>query len=225
MNIYSAGDRLVNNLNGETCFISRLKEQEVNGYFSTMHSLVYKVLRRGNAYRNRENLQEKLSGQLMFNNIRAALTNVLGYTPSNKQVLDYYYNLRTHQNYGTNINLLHNGNSLLETYQEIKNDTMDWEESMQLATWYLKEDIVHSIEKFNFNNVVLLRPELLNQERNKNARDFFLALCEWSERHTDWNIYLITKEESVYRYQDGKFKALNNNNLQGICQRQVPFLI
>lgn len=203
---YLQEELYTNQLIGKTCFISRVKEKNIKCDFSTLHSLVYKVLRKSNTYHNKSDLNKNLSGELMKEYIKRASIKSSGKTPSDKQLLTYYYSLRNHENSSTNFNKISEGNLLLNNYQQIKGDEMDWEESMQLATRYLKDDIVKTIEKFDFDNIVLLQPELLNQKRNKNALEFFLAFRDWSIRHTDWNIFQINKNGEIYCYD----KKLNH---------------
>lgn len=205
MNYYEEAIR-TKQLNGKTCFISRVKEKGMVDNFSTLHSLVYKVLKQSNNYPNKEDLNKKLTGGLMKKNIKQAALNTIGESLSDKQILDYYYSIRNYQNTGEE------GDCLLNNYKKIKGDTMDWEESMQLATWYLNEDIVDSIDSFDFDNIVLLHPELLGQKRNKNALDLFLALCQWSIRHTNWNIYYVTQNGECCLYLKGSDQILKNTH-------------
>lgn len=207
---YIIGKKLAEVLDGRTCFTSRIKERDFNGYLATLHSLVYKVLRKSNTYNDRDNLQNKLLGKKMYDNVVKA-TSDIGDASTSKIVLDYYYGLRLHQNYGPNLNSLNNGSDFLEKYQSLKGDAMDWEESMQLATWYLKNDIVDSLENFNYDNIILFRPELLDKPWNRNARDFFQALCQWSERHTNLNIYYIYENGEIYHLADGEYKLIYIN--------------
>jgi uncharacterized protein YbcV (DUF1398 family) len=210
-------------LQGRTCTTSRIKEKQVNGYFCTLHSLVYKVLRKSSSDNEVVQLKKRLSGEETFENVQHATASIKGIY-STRETLRYYYSLRAHQNYGTNISVLEGGTDLLNDYQAIKKDTMDWEESMQLATWYLKNDVVYSIEKFNFDNLVLLRPELLNQARNKNTLDFFKALSEWSSRHKKMNIYYVTSKGKAYIYTNGKYETTKIRSKDD-CQWQSSFLV
>jgi hypothetical protein len=149
---YYYAEKLANRLNGRTCFISRKHSYvQLTRDFYTLHSLTYKVLRKSNSF-SPKSLNQRLSGELMFQNVKISLEKTFNRKVSKKEVRYYYYKLRKHQNYGQNLNTVNRGLSLLKNYQEI-NDGLDWEESMQLATWYLEQDVVRTLYKFNYKNI------------------------------------------------------------------------
>lgn len=225
MNYYQFAEAFANQQKGRTCLISRVKEQSnlnINQSFCTLHSLAYKILRRSNTFQNANCLNGKLSGDSTFNNVKFAIKKSLNEDITEDQALEYYYRLREHQNSGRNINSLQSGATVLHEYQFSKGNTMDWEESMQLATWYLNEEMVHSIDRFDYNNIILLQPDLLKRKSNKNALDFFQAFCKWSDNYTNWNIYLINRKGEVYHYQDTNYKIIKYKD---DCQLQSSLFV
>jgi hypothetical protein len=221
LNYYFA-ECLANRFHGKTCFVSRRKKPiniPLTKPFYTLHSLVYKVLGHNGSF-TPETLKKELTGPEMFQNVKISLEKTLGREVSKEEVLHYYYKLREHQNYGVNISTTDNGLPFLNNYQQTHKG-LDWEESLQLATWYLNQDIVTNLHSFNYRNIILVQPELLTEKRNKNALDFFRALCNWSTRHTNWEIYSVTSQGIVYRYQNGSFQKIYYIDLNGGCNHTI----
>lgn len=180
-------------LSGTTCYISRIKDHEANigsQPFSTFHSIVYKILRRTNIGNNLKTLNALLVGEEMKELVKIALTQLFSQPPTEELFNLYYKHLRNHLNGVTHISTLQYGEQFLVIYENIKRKGLDWEESLQLATWYLENNHVDAIINFKFENLVLLNYDLLLHPRNKNALLFFKALCKWNNRNNAYNIYV-----------------------------------
>lgn len=204
-------------LEGSTCFVSRVRKNiELNAEYPlfTLHQIVYKILRKGersNYYTNR------LSGGLTYKNIKHAITSISGYGVTDSHINDIYHKIRAHKN--TNRNLIHtpNGIEYLSKYQSLLGDEMDWEDSMHTATWMLKQAIVSSLHKFPYQNIILVKPELLGDPRNNSSKEFFLAWCEWISHYTTWNIYIFNQRGTVYQYINNQYKIIRSDLLKDRC--------
>uniref|UniRef100_C5DB14 Uncharacterized protein n=1 Tax=Geobacillus sp. (strain WCH70) TaxID=471223 RepID=C5DB14_GEOSW len=199
----------VRTLEGKTCFVSRVKKDiELCKEFPlfTLHQIVYKILRKGeraNYYTSR------LAGEETFSNVRNAITAITGQTPNDSKVKEVYYQIRAHKNKSMDIREVHNGSQYLKQYQSYLKDELDWDDSMQTATWLLKKGQVSSLYKFSFQNIILIKPELLEYPNNANAKDFFFTWCEWISDHTKWNVYMVDKQGQVKKYHNGCFILIN----------------
>ncbi|CAM4101994.1 hypothetical protein BAQ48_00090 [Bacillus luti] len=199
-------------LEGKTCFVSRVKKNiESHQEFPlfTLHQIVYKILRKGekaNYYTNR------LAGETTFSNVENAISSVTGHIPSDSAVKKIYYQIRAHKNQNINLKEFNNGSEYLQQYQAHLGDELDWEDSMQTATWLLNHGNVSSLYRFLYKNIILVKPELLDLPTNKTAKKFFLAWCEWISNYTKWNIYVVDHRGQIKQYQNGTFVTTKNSD-------------
>lgn len=194
-------------LQGTTCYISRIKDhgQDIGrSSFATLHSLVYKVLRLTNVGYSRSGLHEILVGSEMKILVKRALTQILSISPTDQLVDDYYIALRKYEAGEMVFNKPY-GKSFLNAYNALKKKGLDWEESLQLATYYLENNHVGELKGFNFKNIILLNPELLKQPRNQNAYLFFKAFYKWNQKNNYYNIYI--KQNNKLKRANGYLKS------------------
>lgn len=203
-----------NTLQGRTCFVSRVKKNTnlcAEYPLFTLHQIVYKVLKKSPAetyYTNR------LAGEFTFSNVENALITVNHSHPDPTKIKKVYYQIRSHKNQITDIQKTIEYKKYLQKYQEFLGDQMDWDDSMQTATWMLNQGNVSSLYKFPYDNIVLVQPELLNLPTNKNAKDFFLSWCEWISNYTKWNVYSIDKNGIAQKYNNGSFVPYKQHSTQ-----------
>lgn len=196
-------------INGSTCLVSRRKQNPnvVNEYpFYTLHQIADRVLRKTsnpNYYVNR------YKGEEMYKNVKYALHKTLGRIPTESEVKNACYQIRGHKNCSMNMNTVENGNQILSHYLSATGDGLDWEESLQIAAWYLNKDIVLTMHKFYFQNIILVQPELLELPSNKNAFNLFMAWCRWLEKYTNSNVYIINNQGVVWHFQNNQFQIFN----------------
>lgn len=55
----------------------------------------------------------------------------------------------------------------------------------------LPKKLVNSIYHFEFENLILIRPELLSKPNNRNVSLFFEALCNGNAKRNIYNIYIF----------------------------------
>lgn len=194
----------IENLEGRSCIVSRRhcpKEIVRPDNFFTLHQLVYKVLKISTS-------NFELSGELMFKYVRAALQDTFKVVPSKEKTATYYHSIRNHKNSLSNLRDLPKGLEVLNRYQKSIAEGMDWEDSMQSATWLLNNSHVTSLYKFQFNNIILVQPQLLLSESNKNALDFFFALSNWMENYTRNRVFTIDNQGVVKEFNQGNFEVI-----------------
>jgi hypothetical protein len=209
--IYHAQE-LAENLKGSTCLVSRkrLKPHIICNYpFYTLHRISARVLQKTS---NPSYYIDRLAGEEMYRNVRYALTNNLGRIPTEAEVKDSYYQIRNHKNCALNMNTAVNGTQILSQYQKVSGEGMDWEESLQNATWFLNNNYISSLYKFHYQNIILVQPELLEKACNKNAFDLFMAWCKWMPKHTLSKIYVVKNEGMVWQYENNQFNIYNTKS-------------
>lgn len=203
--IYYA-QKLIDSLEGRSCMISRIncaEEIERPDNYFTLHQVVYKVLKKSDS-------GFELSGELMFKFVRLALQEVFKEFPSKEDVLRYYHLIRGHKNSLQELKNLPKGSEVLSHYQRSIAEGMDWEDSLQSASWLLKNGYITSLYQFKFNNIILVQPQLLLQPRNKNSLAFFLALSTWMEDYTRNRIFVVSNQGVVKQFLQGEFKITRN---------------
>lgn len=200
-------------LPGKSCFISRVKhniEQPSAEFpFFTLHSIVGKIIKKGE---KSSFYTSKFSGEDTFNNVKKAVKSV---TDSTLYVHDTYYKIRAHKNKSFDIRTEDQGAQYLYQYQSHLEDGIDWDDSMQTATWMLKNSPISSLNNFPYQNIILIQPELLGQARNHNAKEFFKTWCEWIEDYTNWNIYIVDNKGNTFQLNNGKLQNIKSSVSNG----------
>jgi hypothetical protein len=205
MQSFFIAEQLINNLEGRSCIISRKhcpKEIVRPDNFFTLHQLVYKVLKVSAG-------RFELSGELMIKYVGLALRDIFKTVPPMEKVLTYYYLIREHKNSLSKISELPKGLEVLSHYQKSIAEGMDWEDSLQSASWLLKKGYVNSLYHFQFDNIILVQPQLLGEKKNKNALEFFLALSNWMEDYTRNEVFTVNNQGVVMKFNQGNFEVIH----------------
>ena len=210
--MYRLPVHFASSLRGKSCFVSRVKHnvQESAGYpLFSLHQIVGKIIKKGETggyYTN------KFAGESTYTNVENAVMSVTG---STLHTTDTYYQIRAHKNKSFDIRNAHQGSQFLTHYQNHLQDGLDWDDSMQTATWMLEHSPVSSLNNFSYQNIILVQPELLGQSRNRNAKEFFITWCNWIENYTRWNVYIVNNSNKVFKLQDGKFQRIQSSLPKG----------
>ena len=171
--------------------------------FFTLHQVAYKVLKKSSS-------GFELSGELMFEFVEKAVKEVFQVIPSEEEVTKYYRLIRDHKNNLHELKDLPMGFKVLTQYQKNIAEGMDWEDSLQSASWLLNNNYVTDLYKFEFNNIILVQPQMLLAENNKNALDFFLALSTWMEDYTRNSVFTVGEQGIVNVFSRGNFEEICN---------------
>lgn len=195
-----------NSLQGKTCFVSRVRKgiNPIPGIpLFTLHQIVFKILKSGE---RGQHFTPHLHGPESKFILQKALQEN-GNLPNQLTVNEMDYRIRSHKNKAIDMNSDFTDAKYLSLYQQYLNNSLDWEDSLQLATWLIQNDDVRTLYKFSFQNIILVKPELLAQQNNRNAREFFEAWSEWITNYTRWNIYSINQYGIVTQIQAQKKTA------------------
>ncbi|MEC1524475.1 hypothetical protein P9D43_20950 [Neobacillus niacini] len=198
------GIQFARTLTEKSCLVSRLhlKGVERSSYF-TLHQIAWKILRR----QHNAEIVKKLAGDEMIECVTEALKLTFGTEPDEQLVSYYYFSIRDHKNNLEILKTLPHGQVILTNYQKVLKDNFDWEDSLQTATWYLKNNMVNALYEFSYENIILVQSELLLLQRNKNAMDFFNAWCTWMEEYTRCNAFLVNNYGYIFKFQNGAFES------------------
>lgn len=211
--MYRLPVHFASSLQGNTCFVSRTKnniEQNSHIPLFTLHSIVGKIIKSGETNRY---YSSRFRGGSTFLNVKSAIQETTGHTYATREV---YYHLRHHKNRCVDMKWVPNGELYLQKYQDLLNDGLDWEDSVETANWMLKQSPVSSLDRFPYSNIILVLPDVLNQDRNKTTRKFFNSWCEWIENYTNWNVYIVSRDHlRIYKLNQGRFFPLPSSAPNG----------
>lgn len=188
----------------KSILVSRLHLKGVESYkYSTLHRIAWKILRKVND----QGVVKKLAGDEMFQHITEALRLTYGTEPEEGKAEYYYSYIRAHKNNSQILRTLPDGLAILNNYQKVLKHNFDWEDSLQTATWYLKNNMVQALYQFPYQNIILVQSDLLQKYTNKNALDFFNAWCTWMEEYTRWNAFLVNNFGYIFKFNNGSFES------------------
>ena len=117
--------------------------------FFTLHQLAGKVMYNRYGWGNFKGLE-------MHQLIEGALINVLGKQPSQESIIFYCDLIRLHKTNTISVEEFPNGKEVLKYYEELLNSNYDFEDTLQHASWLLKNTIVTPLNRFRFKNIILL---------------------------------------------------------------------
>lgn len=191
----------------KTCLVSKNnpKGMEKPENFLTLHQIAWKIIRQ----KNNADIVKKLAGTDMFEFVKEAVKHTFGV--ESEYLSKHYYSLiRGHKNNLEHLKVDPKGAEVLANYQNILKDNFDWEDSLQTASLYLKNNLVNTLYKFPYQNIILVSAELLQQSRNKNARQFFLDWCTWMEEYTRCNVFLVNDFGFIFKFEKGVFSSFKH---------------
>lgn len=203
--------------NGHTHFISRKKLRASNGYyyndvdevhfFQTFHSLAAKILPKHTVHNNSIGLPKtgSLSGEDMYASVKNAVKKYdTAHDLKDSDINVYYKAIRLYEN-GRKDSLaeLEAGHQIFESYQDIMAKKLDWEDSISLAIYYLDRDIITNVEGLP-KRYIILDPEALLEDRNKNVAHFMISFYRWTFRNGYMiNFLFLKNNKQVVPYING----------------------
>lgn len=198
---------LSNRFRGNSHIVSRRKLRDTNGYymketkeihyFQTFHSLAAKVLPKYSTDSVPGILKTgALSGDSMYDCVDKAVG--VYYAVKDLEGADvtaYYKAIRLYENDRIDSLVeLEGGYEIYEMYQSFMDRKLDWEESIKLATYYLENDIVTSVEDLPTRYIIVDADALL-EDSNENIGRFYAEFYKWCIRNEKSVIFYLLKND------------------------------
>jgi|GEM_PF-4182594 len=205
MNSYLVAQRLTEQLKQPSVILSRKHPpQDVPkpSNFMTFHALIARIIR--SYEKEMQSSKIDLLGGHMYHWVEQALQEIFDRRPTIDEIKTYYSNWRLYKNGSSVSQQLPFWGEFIERYSSFQ-EGLDWESSFHMAIHLLNNDYVSYFDKFYYQNLILVQPELLDYPWNRNAKAFFLSLCSWIERNNKgWNVF-VADSHIVRMYQRGNF--------------------
>ncbi|MFL2072886.1 hypothetical protein ACEN32_11335 [Marinilactibacillus psychrotolerans] len=212
----SLAEKLANRFEGKTHIVARRKMRDDNGYyhneknevyyFQTFHSLAAKILPRYSTDSVRSKLKTgTLSGDDMNDCIDRAVSIYAAVMELDDiEVKTYYRAIRLYENGSPDtLEGLDGGNEIYNMYQSFMEQKLDWEESIKLATFYLKNDIITSVKDLP-RRYIIMDFNSLADDRNENVALFYEEFHNWCNRNNKKiNFYLVKNNKNIIPYVNG----------------------
>ncbi|OJF96168.1 hypothetical protein [Alkalibacterium sp. 20] len=170
--------------------------------FCTFHSLAYSVLPKETI--EKPNMKNTMH---MFNLVKEAHKAALGYVENDLTVIGYHYKaIRLYENTLDKERCFDKLFAGIEVYQEYKKllkGKLDWENSIQLAKYYLEDNLIDSIRS-EASNLIIIGSESVSNDSNSNIKEFLKQFGQWHLRnHKDLNIFLLKNNKDLISIVNG----------------------
>ena len=231
-NQVTAAFQLCHSLPGRTLFTSRrhelpskqnFKPKEDGIAFGTLHALAHRIVDGCNwdAYADSIDVTIKKAVKTEFQIDNPSDDLVNKYCNAYRYMANGNYKENPHVDLNADLHYL----NVFKSYKDLKQEKLDYEDTFKQGIYFLEHHSGNTRIFNQYDNLVLVNFDSLQQPSNTNALKFYLLVCAAFCKNKAHNCYAVTAALDVYHFDSITHNFIKLNNKATTSSQVLAFLV